>query len=87
MADDDIENYPVAQINLPITVGVGDNGCALEGDLNTDSFLNVLDIVQISNFILGISTPTYECAADINGDGSVDVGDLLEVVGSWGPCE
>jgi hypothetical protein len=26
------------------------------------------------------------CAADINGDGVVDVTDMLEVVGSWGPC-
>ncbi len=27
------------------------------------------------------------CPADINGNGVVDVGDILLVLESWGPCE
>ncbi len=38
-ADDDIDNYPTAQISLPITVGSGGGGCALEGDINDDGIL------------------------------------------------
>jgi hypothetical protein len=26
------------------------------------------------------------CDADLNGDGIVNVGDLLQVIGAWGPC-
>ena len=26
------------------------------------------------------------CPSDVNGDGFVDVTDLLEIVGTWGPC-
>jgi hypothetical protein len=26
------------------------------------------------------------CAEDVNGDGQVGVNDLLEIIGSWGPC-
>lgn len=29
---------------------------------------------------------TPSCPADCNGDGVVDVIDLLDVLGSWGPC-
>ena len=27
-----------------------------------------------------------ECPADVNGDGFIDVSDLLLIVGAWGPC-
>ena len=27
-----------------------------------------------------------ECAPDINGDGTVNVSDLLQLIGAWGPC-
>jgi hypothetical protein len=27
------------------------------------------------------------CDADLNGDGIVNVSDLLQVIGSWGPCD
>jgi hypothetical protein len=27
------------------------------------------------------------CTGDVNGDGAVDVTDLLELLGAWGPCE
>jgi hypothetical protein len=26
-------------------------------------------------------------AADVNGDGTVNVSDILEVVSAWGPCQ
>ena len=53
--------------------------CSVElGDVNGDSIVNILDLVQISNYILGISIPTYECAADFNGDGVVNILDLVQ---------
>ncbi len=57
-------------------------GCTL-GDVNGDSSIDVLDVVQVVNFVLGGSTPTDEqsCAADMNEDGSIDVLDVVQMVG------
>ena len=49
------------------------------GDVNGDTILNILDLVQISYYILEISTPAYECAADFNQDGVVNILDLVQV--------
>jgi hypothetical protein len=27
------------------------------------------------------------CASDLNGDGSVEVNDVIQVISDWGPCE
>ncbi len=32
-------------------------------------------------------TPVDECPADLNGDGVVDVSDLLMLLSDWGPCD
>ena len=76
-ADDDIENYPAAQINLPITIGSG-GGCALEGDLNEDGLTNVLDIVLLVNLVLGGNEP--DACSDVNGDGILNVLDIVLLV-------
>ena len=47
------------------------------GDVNGDTIINILDLVQMANYVLGISTPIYECAADYNGDGMVNILDLV----------
>ena len=77
-ADDDIENYPAAQISLPITVGSGGGGCALEGDLNADGIPNVLDIVLLVNLVLG-GNESGDCS-DVNGDGILNVLDIVLLV-------
>ena len=50
------------------------------GDVNGDSFINILDLVQISFYILELSTPAYECAADYSGNGEVDILDIVQIV-------
>ena len=77
-ADDDIESYPNAQIILPITVGSGGGGCALEGDLNADTLTNVLDVVLLVNLVLGGNEPG-DCS-DVNGDGILNVLDIVLLV-------
>jgi hypothetical protein len=48
------------------------------GDVNGDTIINILDLVQMANYVLEISTPTYECAADFNEDGVVNILDLVQ---------
>ena len=50
-ADDDIDNYPSAQIEMPISIS--SSNCALVGDSNGDGALNVLDVVLLVNLVLG----------------------------------
>ena len=49
------------------------------GDINLDGQTNVVDIVIMVNFILGISTPTVQQfnAADINQDGDLNIVDVV----------
>jgi hypothetical protein len=47
------------------------------GDVSGDGIVNILDIVQVANYILGTSTPPYACAADMNADDNVNILDLV----------
>jgi len=52
------------------------------GDVTEDGNVNVLDIVTIVNFIMGVNDPTaYEqCAGDVNEDGDINVLDIVSIV-------
>jgi hypothetical protein len=65
---------------LPFIINVIEQSVLL-GDLNQDEIVNILDIVQIVNIILG-STPTaYQLeAGDMNVDGIVNVLDIVHIV-------
>ena len=49
----------------------------LNGDLNGDGIVNVLDVVQIVNLVL---TNEYEENGDLNEDGIVNVLDIVQLV-------
>jgi len=51
----------------------------MPGDINSDSMLNVLDIVLVVNFILGSDTPSASefSAADLNSDGTLNILDVV----------
>ena len=60
---------------------LGSNECGAElGDVNGDGDINTLDLVQIAYYILDLSIPDYECAADYNQDGTVNIIDLVEII-------
>ena len=52
------------------------------GDINFDGIINILDIVVIINFILGISEPSNNelAASDMNLDGLINVLDIVSLV-------
>ena len=50
------------------------------GDVNFDNQINIVDIVIMVNFILGVTQPTNEefIVSDINQDGQLNIMDLIE---------
>ena len=57
------------------------NSCSL-GDITGDGLLNVLDIVNLVNYIFGMGDFTDEqlCAADLNEDSIINVLDIVNLV-------
>ena len=54
----------------------------LLGDVNQDGIINVLDVVNAVNFVIGQNEPTnYEFwATDINSDGLLNVLDIVQMI-------
>ena len=50
----------------------------LEGDVNYDGIVNVLDVVQTVQMILG--NQDVDLVADLNGDGGVNIQDLIMII-------
>ena len=63
-----------------IYVPEDDSGCGADlGDVTGDGNINILDLVQIANYILEVSVPAFECAADFTQDGNVNILDLVQI--------
>ena len=56
----------------------GEPGC-LTGDLNCDDTINILDVINMINMILGIIEPNLE-TADLNDDGIINILDVITLV-------
>lgn len=52
-----------------------------KGDINNDGKVNVLDIVKIQRFIVGLDSldEVAKISADVNGDGKVNVLDIVKI--------
>ena len=62
---------------------IGDSSEGIAGDVNNDGLINILDVIQTVNIILGANpNPTvYELwAADMNQDGNIDILDIVLIV-------
>ena len=51
----------------------------MQGDINSDSLINILDVVLVVNFVLDNDTPTASefSAADLNSDGILNILDVV----------
>lgn len=67
--------------NLKSDGTLGPITLVLSGDANCDGIVNVLDVITITNYVLGIN-PTPFCYenADANGDGFISVLDIIATV-------
>ena len=58
----------------------GESECGSDlGDVSGDGSVNILDLVQIANYVLDVSVPAFECSADFTGDGTVNILDLVQI--------
>ena len=61
---------------------IGSTG-GIAGDVNDDSLINILDVIQTVNIILGANpnpTDNEFWAADMNQDGNIDILDIVLIV-------
>ena len=60
----------------------GDGWDGLLGDINSDFEVNVLDVVLLVNFVLGIDEPNeyQSMLSDMNGDFEIDILDVVQVI-------
>ena len=61
---------------------VGGSGACTTADLNDDGIIDILDIVQTVNIVMGNITPSaaQSCAADVNGDTIIDILDIVLII-------
>ena len=52
------------------------------GDINQDGTIDVLDVVHIINFILGVSSPSpiEFMSSDLNHDGIINIQDIIQII-------
>tara|TARA_B100001094_G_C18152817_1_gene784653 strand:- start:231 stop:1751 length:1521 start_codon:yes stop_codon:yes gene_type:complete len=57
-------------------------GTSLQGDVNGDTIVNILDVVMLVNFVLGSDNPNNmeQSAADYNNDGVLNILDVVSTV-------
>ena len=76
------ESEPIDSLQILYNEWVIDNISFELGDINQDSIVDILDIVQLINFILGISDFDFEESylADANSDNIINIQDLIIII-------
>ena len=67
-----------ASESIALLIELISSGGGMLGDVNGDSIVNVLDIIQIVNIAIG--SQEFDESADVNEDGVVNVLDVVQVV-------
>ena len=69
-------SYKVRKSNWSFNVSL------IEGDMNSDEYIDILDVISIVNFILSGDSPhpLHLYKADMNKTGVVDVTDIITIL-------
>ena len=68
-----------------MTLTVLDDSCdtIAPGDTTLDGIINILDVILLVNFVLGLDSPSQDCQdiiADINADGAYNITDIVALI-------
>ena len=68
--------------NTALFITTGKVNDYLMGDINADEAINVLDVVQLVNIVLGVIDPSgYQMiVSDMNLDGDINILDVVQLV-------
>jgi len=64
--------------NIVFPPTFSDSSSSMQGDVNQDGEVSILDVIVVINMVLGMSE--MDMLADINSDGTVDVLDIITLV-------
>ncbi|MCP3904482.1 MAG: VCBS repeat-containing protein [Planctomycetes bacterium] len=73
---------------VPYGTAIGPSGLDT-GDLNGDGAPDIVVGVNsedVLSIFIGLCVPEAPCPSDLDGSGDVGFGDILQVIGAWGPC-
>lgn len=80
----------IVDVESGVAIGIHTcGGCSISGGSNVGT---TIDHPELQNALinpLGVCSwpaPVPTCAADLTGNGMVDISDLLTLLGTWGPC-
>ena len=73
-----ISDYPIT-LETSFLLELISSTNSLVGDVNGDMIINVLDVIQLVNMVLGNQEPDYS-TADVNQDGDINVLDVVSLV-------
>ena len=81
LSSDSTLSYRGVEIDYLKLLFKPENGCN-KGDIDHDGIINVIDIVNLVNFIFETATPVYyqECTSDMNSDEILNVLDVVLIV-------
>ena len=80
ISNTDFNGYIQNEQTLTFVIPLSD-AVFIPGDVNQDEIINILDIVQLVNIILGNAPSNSEIAAgDLNGDEIINVLDIILIV-------
>ena len=68
----DHHEYAVKELVFQVLLG-----SSLNGDVNVDGVVNILDVVLLVNMVL---SDEYNASADINNDGVINILDIVALV-------
>tara|TARA_Y100001970_G_scaffold289596_1_gene420510 strand:+ start:182 stop:1558 length:1377 start_codon:yes stop_codon:yes gene_type:complete len=71
-----------AEISILKTIDYLDQFSYIPGDINSDDIINILDLVLVVNFILGVEefSIVENYAADMNSDGTINIQDIILII-------
>ena len=83
-------NWPYGNFSIPMNLDENNEawsyGYVMVTGYRSTSMTFSNSGANAAKIVFLVDVPTNECEADLNGDGYVNVSDMLQLIEAWGPC-